>query len=247
MSLTSGPPLRLSDTFVISCGTITLDPVQARMLLIRYRKDGQVFFPKGRKNIGETLEDAAVRETYEETGFRVTLLPLRIPTLATPAADTNLGDVLSTEPVAVAQFFKGDTLKLIFWFSAKGDSTATPDVGTQEEGEDFDPFWADLESAVQTLTYDDDKHIAQTVVKLYVLPSTPRPILSCVHANLKYIDSEPALYLVPRIPRIYQRRGAMPGLHHHLLWIPMDFTNTANSLVDEMHANVSLTPCFGYW
>ncbi|RDL36702.1 Uncharacterized protein BP5553_06054 [Venustampulla echinocandica] len=148
MSLSSSTMLRLSDTFVISCGTITLDPVEAKMLLIRWKKNGEVFLPKGRKNIGETLENAAIRETYEETGFRVTLLPLRIPTLATPVAAANLDGELTTEPVA-------------------GDSTATPDAGTQEEGEDFDPVWADLENAVQTLTFDDDKQIAQTVVKLF--------------------------------------------------------------------------------
>lgn len=138
------------------------------MLLIRWKTNGEVFLPKGRKNIDEALEDAAVRETYEETGFRVTLLPLRIPTLATPAAadpDRHLSAV--TEPVAVSQRHKDNKLKIILWYVAKGDSTAAPDAGTQQEGEDFEPVWAHLDNAVQSLTFDDDKRIAQRVIDLY--------------------------------------------------------------------------------
>lgn len=179
MSLSSGTLTRLSDAFVISCGTITLDPAQVKMLLIRWKKNGEVFLPKGRKNIGEAPEDAAVRETYEETGVRVTLLPLRIPTLATPGAAGKLDCGLSTEPVAFSQRTMGDgTLKLIFWFSAQGDSTAVHDVGTQEEGEDFDPVWVGLENAVQTLTFSDDKEIAERVIQLYYLPFYYKALIS---------------------------------------------------------------------
>lgn len=162
---------RLSDTFVISCGTITLDPVRAKMLLIRWKKNGEVFLPKGRKNINETLEDTAIRETYEETGARVSLLPLRIQTLATPGAAVNPACELITEPVAFSQrLTDGGILKLIFWFAAEGDSTAAHDVGTQQEGEDFDPVWLDLENAVQALTFDDDKKIAEKVIVAYDIP-----------------------------------------------------------------------------
>jgi 8-oxo-dGTP pyrophosphatase MutT (NUDIX family) len=141
------------------------------MLLIRWKENGELFLPKERKNIGEALEDAAVRVTYEETGVRVTLLSLKIPTLATPGAAAQLGCELSTEPVAFSQRLTGDgILKLIFWFAAKGDSTAARDVGTQEEGEDFDPVWIDLEDAVQALTFGDDKEIAERVIQPYGLP-----------------------------------------------------------------------------
>jgi 8-oxo-dGTP pyrophosphatase MutT (NUDIX family) len=171
MSTNPNTLTRLSDAFVISCGTITLDPAQAKMLLIRWKINGEVFLPKGRKNIGEVLEDTAVRETYEETGVRVTLLPLRIPTHATPGATTKLDYGLSTEPVAFSQRTMLDgTLKLIFWFIAQGDSTAVHDTGTQEEGEDFDPVWVDLGSAVETLTFNEDKEIANRVILLYNLP-----------------------------------------------------------------------------
>lgn len=158
---------RLSEAFVISCGTITVDPVERKVLLIRWKKNGEIFLPKGRKNIGESLEDAAVRETHEETGFRVAILPLRIPTLATPGTAVGQPNELNTEPIAFSQrLTDNNTLKLIFWFSAKGDSTATPELGTQEEGEDFDPIWVDLNSAIETLTFADDRRIAERFISL---------------------------------------------------------------------------------
>ncbi|KFY47221.1 hypothetical protein V494_00101 [Pseudogymnoascus sp. VKM F-4513 (FW-928)] len=167
MAQSSSTLTRLSEAFVISCGTITLDPVERKILLIRWRKNGEIFLPKGRKNIGESLEDAAVRETYEETGFRVTILPLGIPTLATPDAATKQVSEKNTEPIAFSQrVTDNNTLKLIFWFSVKGDSTVAPESGTQEEGEDFDPIWEDLDSVIETLTFADDRRIVERFISL---------------------------------------------------------------------------------
>ncbi|KFZ01518.1 hypothetical protein V501_09956 [Pseudogymnoascus sp. VKM F-4519 (FW-2642)] len=167
MAQSSSTLTRLSEAFVISCGTITIDPVEKKILLIQWKKNGEIFLPKGRKNIGESLQEAAVRETYEETGFRVTILPLQIPTLATPGATVEQVNELNTEPIAFSQRLTvNDTLKLIFWFSAQGDSTAAADVGTQEEGEDFDPTWVDLDSAIESLTFADDRRVVKRFISL---------------------------------------------------------------------------------
>jgi hypothetical protein len=56
----SGRSSHLCDALSISCGTITLDPFRARVLLICLKKNQEVFLPKGHKNIGEILEDAAL-------------------------------------------------------------------------------------------------------------------------------------------------------------------------------------------
>ncbi|OBT72018.1 hypothetical protein VF21_09222 [Pseudogymnoascus sp. 05NY08] len=170
MAQSSSTLTRLSEAFVISCGTITLDPVEKKILLIRWRKNGEIFLPKGRKNVGESQEDAAVRETYEETGFRVMFLPLHITTLATPGTAINQACELNTEPIAFSQrLTDNDILKLIFWFAAQGDSTAAPESGTQEEGEDFDPVWVDLNGVTEALTFADDRRIAERFISL--LPS----------------------------------------------------------------------------
>ncbi|KAL0952624.1 hypothetical protein HGRIS_006873 [Hohenbuehelia grisea] len=48
------------------------------------------FLPKGRKDIGETLETAALREAYEESGYRAEFLPLYNPTHQPPPPGTDL-------------------------------------------------------------------------------------------------------------------------------------------------------------
>ncbi|KAJ9155529.1 hypothetical protein NKR23_g1959 [Pleurostoma richardsiae] len=72
-----------SELFTISCGTVTLDLAASKVLLIFNERLGIYQLPKGRKNIGEGLIDAAIRETYEETGYRVKPLHLVVQTRAT--------------------------------------------------------------------------------------------------------------------------------------------------------------------
>ena len=147
LSLTTASPshrsLHFSDSFVISSGTVTLDLRTSKVLLMLHLKTGEFLLPKGRKNISETLGDTALRETFEETGFTVHLLPLPIPTLATRPTTNEDPDVarpdFSTEPIAVQQRMVKGKLKTIFWFAAVGDSTAVPEHGTQQDGECFEP------------------------------------------------------------------------------------------------------------
>ncbi|KAH7361889.1 NUDIX hydrolase domain-like protein [Plectosphaerella cucumerina] len=156
----TGLSLHFADQFVISCGTVTLDVRNAKVLLVRQRTSGEVFLPKGRKDIGERLEDTATRETFEETGVSVDLLPCNIPTRATAPSTMPAARLESvTEPIAVTQRISSRVLKIILWYIAAGDSTAVPQQGTQQEGEDFDTVWVDLEQVTSTVTFDDDKDI----------------------------------------------------------------------------------------
>lgn len=76
-----------SEATTISCGTVTVDPAQQKVLLIWNKKLKIYQLPKGRKNIGEDMLSAAMRETYEETGVRAAPLRLKIATRATPPSD----------------------------------------------------------------------------------------------------------------------------------------------------------------
>lgn len=51
------------------------------------RTHPSIFLPGGRKSIGEAIELCALRESYEETGFRVQFMPLEMPTRALPEDD----------------------------------------------------------------------------------------------------------------------------------------------------------------
>lgn len=83
-----------SERCTISCGTVCVDPPASKVLLIFNKRLGIWQLPKGRKNIDEGLQSAALRETYEETGVHVTLLPLKIRTRSTqpPVATITVAD-----------------------------------------------------------------------------------------------------------------------------------------------------------
>jgi 8-oxo-dGTP pyrophosphatase MutT (NUDIX family) len=178
--LSSGGPLAMPDrdfhlsaSFRISSGTVTLDLAHVKVLLIHWRKTGEYLLPKGRRNIGETLEQAALRETFEETGYNVKLLPLSsIETLATvPASEDEEGEKAGgpiTEPVAVQQRMtkEGGTLKIIFWFAASGDSTADQkERQNHQEDEEFDSLWVPAGDVARVLSYEDDRKIAEEALR----------------------------------------------------------------------------------
>jgi ADP-ribose pyrophosphatase YjhB (NUDIX family) len=161
--MSSDPPFRAllsSDRFVISCGTVPLDLRHRKILLIREAYTKEIFLPKGRKNENECLRTAALRETYEETGYPATILPLKLPTHAT----NRTRDEEHTEPIAITQRVTKGVLKIIFWYAASVDFRAFPDLGTQQEGENFESLWTDCRHGVTALTFADDREVARLAV-----------------------------------------------------------------------------------
>ncbi|KAH8736157.1 hypothetical protein BGZ61DRAFT_441624 [Ilyonectria robusta] len=105
-----------ANQFAISCGTVSVDVARAKVLLIRWRKTGEYLLPKGRKDLSEGLEDTATRETFEETGIPVQLLPVNIKTMATlPSSMRAEGSPTAvTKPFAVTQQVNKGILKIMF-------------------------------------------------------------------------------------------------------------------------------------
>lgn len=54
-----------------SCGCIVID--NGKVLLVK-QNDGHIAFPKGHIEKGETEEQCALRETFEETGLKVKII-----------------------------------------------------------------------------------------------------------------------------------------------------------------------------
>lgn len=152
--------LHSSDQFVISCGTIPLDIIHKKVLLVRTRSTNEILLPKGRKDEDECLKTAAARETYEETGYPASILPLKVPTRAT----NRTGNEEHTESTAITQRVTNGVLKIIFWYAASVDSQALPEQGTQQEGEDFESLWLDCEQALAALTFADDREVARLAI-----------------------------------------------------------------------------------
>ncbi|KAH6671516.1 NUDIX hydrolase domain-like protein [Plectosphaerella plurivora] len=159
--------LVFSDQFVISCGTVTVDVQRSKVLLIRSRGSGECMLPKGRKDVGESLEETARRETFEETGVRVELLPVSIRTLATAAEATELPVPSTvTEPIAMNQRTTSEgVLKIIFWYVAVADSSGVQEEKTtHQENEDFDTIWTDFGDVPSVVSFKEDCRIAQAAI-----------------------------------------------------------------------------------
>nr|CEG05439.1 unnamed protein product [Fusarium clavum]CEG05939.1 unnamed protein product [Fusarium clavum] len=155
--------LFFSDQFAISCGTVTIDVRESKVLLIRMRKNGEYLLHKGRKDVGESLEATALRETYEETGIKAQLLPVAIDSQATSTQGQDRPKAI-TEPIAVSQRMTQGGLKIIFWYVGVADSTIPPVEGTQQENESFQTVWVKFDEVESIISWEDDRRIAMKAV-----------------------------------------------------------------------------------
>ncbi|KAI9781326.1 MAG: hypothetical protein M1835_004325 [Candelina submexicana] len=161
-----------SSDFVLSSGTVLIDISNSVILVLYYRHQKEFLLPKGRKNVGETLEAAAVRETMEESGYQCQLLEHN---LSTQAPSLKPGP-WTTEPIAVHQRVTKGIRKIIFWYLAQVDSSRPQVLNTQEEGEDFDVRWIRSDVAAAKMTYEEDREVvdrALAAVAQRALISTP--------------------------------------------------------------------------
>lgn len=154
-----------SDRFVLSSGTVAIDCRRSLVLLLYYRPKGEYLLPKGRKNVGETLEAAAERETWEESGYNCRLLSHSLPTRAPQPTRTP-----HTEPIAVQQRFSQGIRKIIFWYLAQVDSSDRQAVQTQEEGEDFEVRWVCTVNAPSTMSFVEDREIVEKALSAVPCP-----------------------------------------------------------------------------
>lgn len=161
-----GRSLHFSSNFVISCGTVTLDIQAHKVLIILCRKTKEYLLPKGRKDINEDTPTTAIRETYEETGYKCELLPHAFLILAPDA----VAGSLTTEAFVVSQRTTDGVLKIIFWYLAQGDSASAKEEGTQMVDEDYESLWVGENDVLGMLTFDDDRAIAAKAMEFWQVP-----------------------------------------------------------------------------
>jgi 8-oxo-dGTP pyrophosphatase MutT (NUDIX family) len=164
-----------SSDFVIGAGCILFrksavsNQLQICLLRVKAQDGGNEkwLLPKGRKDMGESIEAAAVRETFEETGYPCELIPVRMPTRAPPPG-VDVKDVVrvvddATEPVAVTlRNLEKDGCKFTWWFTGRVKGHRTKKVeGTQTESECYVSEFFNADEAVRKVTYDRDRHAVE--------------------------------------------------------------------------------------
>lgn len=117
------------------------------------------------------MASAAVRETFEETGYPCELLPCKMPTRA-PAIGINTHDIVAigesiTEPFAitvrelVSPPDQTPGVKLIWWFLARVKDNTVQVAGTQTDSEDFESHFIDAEEAASRLSRPKDQNLVK--------------------------------------------------------------------------------------
>ena len=151
--------LNLSHSFVLSAGTVSIDLSKNLVLILYHCPTGKFSLPKGRKNAGESLENAAIRETMEESGYKCTLLNHSLPT---NVPDLQQGLSFHREPIAVQQRMNGNVRKIIFWYAAEADSS---DQQVKQEGEEFETYWVNSENATTWISFAEDREIVNAALE----------------------------------------------------------------------------------
>ncbi|KAH8919577.1 hypothetical protein BT69DRAFT_1246298 [Atractiella rhizophila] len=171
-----------SDSFVISCGCImfrfpakpTSSPIE--VCLLHDASRDQWLLPKGRKNEGEALLDAALRESYEESGYRVSPLPSTFLTRSTPVNEDPNATFESKprlsegciEPfsVQIRRYQEGET-KLVFWFLGQVEESGKREEDTRMAYETIDKVeWFDPVKVLETASLENDREIIKKAVEI---------------------------------------------------------------------------------
>lgn len=124
----------------------------------------------------EAIPDAAIRETFEETGYRSTILELPTPSLAPGAAN----EKLNKEPIAITM--KVDRIsrpdhspvqKFIFWWVSEVDldedgAPVERVEGTQMPYEDYEVCEMSIDESLKEdgLTFEEDRRVVQMAKNL---------------------------------------------------------------------------------
>lgn len=135
-----GRKYRLDCLYERSCGAVVYRIIngEVRYLLIKNRRSAHWGFPKGHVEKGETFEQTAIRETLEETGIHIQI----IPQFASKSEYT----------------IQGRVEKSVTIFLAKTKDTQT--TIQREEIEDY--IWLDFARALETLRFINDKNILKS-------------------------------------------------------------------------------------
>ncbi|CAI6248872.1 unnamed protein product [Periconia digitata] len=165
-----------SENFVESCGAILFnltDPQNLSVCLIRTKVHKEWLLAKGRRNYGESRNEAAIREVTEETGFRCSLFPVTMQTRATPPdAAALIADKARvfenlTEPFTceIREYKNPKRTKIIWWYIAALDPS-NEELEKLPGEADYEPHFLPVAEAITTLTYQADRKLVERAAQL---------------------------------------------------------------------------------
>lgn len=122
-----------------------------KLLTITSSRRGTVDLPKGTIEPGESIEEAALREVEEETGYRTAI----IDTLGSKTYDFNGRD---------GKRYR----KTVSYFLMEPIDENEP-IKNLQEGEDFENEWLTFEEALEKVSFVDTRTIIQKAKEVYAI------------------------------------------------------------------------------
>ncbi|KAG6889678.1 hypothetical protein C0995_015426 [Termitomyces sp. Mi166 len=127
-----------SENFMLGAGMVIIQRSTHKIVIIYDTKGKYWFLPRGRKDVGESLETTALREAYEESGYRVTSLPLFTCTHApSPPSNPGARRRLNTESLytTITHWSSGGNRSvpgeyMTFWYAGQIPPDAVHETGT---------------------------------------------------------------------------------------------------------------------
>ncbi|KAF8996719.1 hypothetical protein BDQ17DRAFT_1364073 [Cyathus striatus] len=160
-----------SVNFMLGAGMVIFQQNTHKILLVYdMRRKNQWFLPRGRKDVGESLEETTLREVYEGAGYKAGFLPHYGPTRQPIApAERFTRSKASTEPIYVTinawkegahtryedEGSKGGEY-LVSWYLGQIAEDAVPVGGTRMSNEQhFETHLLSFEDALKKVCKDE--------------------------------------------------------------------------------------------
>ncbi|KAL8938240.1 MAG: hypothetical protein Q9216_004000 [Gyalolechia sp. 2 TL-2023] len=165
-----------SEAFVESVGAVLFRMSTKEICVLHLLKRDEYILAKGRRNCGETRQEAAIREVTEETGFPCHLLHLDMFTRAPPAVEKEqLGDE--------ARFYAGicepftlqirrprfGNIKLIWWYVAAINEGDSFKKGQHEVN--FGVEFYNFTDVTEKLTFQGDRDMVEKAIDIVTATS----------------------------------------------------------------------------
>lgn len=139
--------------------SIVEDVANHKFLMIRHHRginEGCVNFPGGKKEIGESMEDCVIRETYEETGLKIKN-PKQVGYIEFPTKDFYVYVFKSTEFSGAIKENKDEVDA--FWI----EEDKIPYEQMREADRNFLPEIMAGKYVKRRFIYDDDFHVIDII------------------------------------------------------------------------------------
>ncbi|KAL8681159.1 MAG: hypothetical protein Q9186_002691 [Xanthomendoza sp. 1 TL-2023] len=162
-----------SEEYVESVGAVLFRLSTQEICVLYLPKRDEYTLAKGRRNCGETRQEAAVREVTEECGYRCHLLNLNMSTRAPPAVEVEqLADEARfytgiCEPFTLQIRRLGDSgLKLIWWYIA-AVKEEEPLKEDRHEMEKFAVEFYNFTEVLEKLTFQLDRDMVKKAIEIF--------------------------------------------------------------------------------